>query len=366
MFNSSDRGAPSSSPRFGRVDRLDHRVPSWVQSFACGRSRAGGCYLSDVNSTRLGWIGAGRMGSVLVERLVRSGFDVAVYNRTPAKTAPLEDLGASTVDAPSGLADRDIVFIMIGGDADLLSVTTGPAGLLSGPRGPGLLIDCSTVSSDVSEQVRRRAQEIGTPMLAAPVSGNPNVARAGMLSVVVSGPKESFDVARLYLDVLGRSVTYVGDGDVARLVKIAHNLLLGVVTQCLAEITVLAERGGVARSDLLAFINDSVMGSTFTRYKTPAFVNLDFHPTFTGDLLRKDLELGLEAGRDLHVPLPVAAAVHEIVTDLVNDGYGNEDFAALLLHEAARAGLELEPERVTVDDGLHPADDLARATLREP
>src|SRR5207249_1399437 len=111
-----------------------------------------------------------------------------------------------------------------------------------------------------------------------------------------------FDVARPYLELLGRSVTYVGDGDVARLVKIAHNLLLGVVTQCLAEITVLAERGGVARSDLLAFINDSVMGSTFTRYKTPAFVNLDFHPTFTGHLLHKDLELGLEAGRDVHVP----------------------------------------------------------------
>ena len=321
--------------------------------------------MSDVNSTTLGWIGAGRMGSVLAERLLRSGHDVAIYNRTRSKTVPLVDLGATAVDAPSDLADRDIVFTMIGGDADLLAVTDGTAGLLTGPRGPGLLIDCSTVSSDASEQVRRRAEEIGTPMLAAPVSGNPKVAVAGMLSLVVSGPKEPFDAARPYLDVLGRSVTYVGDGDVARLVKIAHNLLLGVVTQCLAEITVLAERGGVARSDLLAFINDSVMGSTFTRYKTPAFVNLDFHPTFTGHLLRKDLELGLEAGRDLHVPLPVTAVVHEIVTDLVSDGHGDEDFAVLLLVEAARAGLELEPERVEVDDGLHPVDDLARAARED-
>src|SRR6266568_7199796 len=139
-----------------------------------------------------------------------------------------------------------------------------------------------------------------------------------MLSQVVSGPREPFDAARPYLDVLGRSVTYVGDGDVARLVKIAHNLLLGVVTQCLAEITVLAERGGVARSDLLAFINDSVMGSTFTRYKTPAFVNLDFHPTFTAHLLRKDFELGLEAGRRSGVPLPVTSAVHQIVAHLAD------------------------------------------------
>ena len=250
-----------------------------------------------MTSASLGWIGAGRMGTVLAERLLRSGHDVAVYNRTPAKTAPLEALGAIAVETPSELAERDIVFTMIGGDDDLLAVTDGTGGLLMGSRGPGLLIDCSTVSSDVSERVRRRGEEIGTRMLAAPVSGNPNVARAGMLSLVVSGPRESFDMARPYLHVLGRSVTYVGDGDVARLVKIGHNLLLGVVAQCLAEITVLAERGGVARSDLLAFINDSVMGSTFTRYKTPALVNLDFHPTFTGHLLRKDLELGLEAGR---------------------------------------------------------------------
>lgn len=318
-----------------------------------------------MTSASLGWIGAGRMGTVLAERLLRSGHDVAVYNRTPAKTAPLEALGAIAVETPSELAERDIVFTMIGGDDDLLAVTDGTGGLLMGSRGPGLLIDCSTVSSDVSERVRRRGEEIGTRMLAAPVSGNPNVARAGMLSLVVSGPRESFDMARPHLHVLGRSVTYVGDGDVARLVKIGHNLLLGVVAQCLAEITVLAERGGVARSDLLAFINDSVMGSTFTRYKTPALVNLDFHPTFTGHLLRKDLELGLEAGRDLHVPLPVTAAVHEVVSALVSGGYGDEDFAALLLLEAAGAGVQLEPERVDVDDGLHPIDDLARAARGE-
>src|SRR6266571_2649800 len=305
------------------------------------------------------------MGVALAERLLRSGHDVAVYNRTRSKTEPLEALGAATVEAPAHLADRDIVFTMIGGDADLLAVIDGPSGLLSGPHGPGLLIDCSTVSSDVSGQVRRRAEEIGTPMLAAPVSGNPKVAEAGMLSLVVSGPRESFETARPYLQVLGRSVTYVGDGDVARLVKIAHNLLLGVVTQCLAEITVLAERGGVARSDLLAFINDSVMGSTFTRYKTPAFVNLDFHPTFTGHLLRKDFELGLEAGRRLGVPLPITAAVHEIVTSLIGSGHGDEDFATLLLLKTTTAGMTLEPENVPVDDGLHAVDDLARAAMGE-
>jgi 3-hydroxyisobutyrate dehydrogenase-like beta-hydroxyacid dehydrogenase len=299
------------------------------------------------------------MGAVLAERLLRSGCDVSVYNRTRLKAAPLERLGATLADTPASLADRDIVFTMIASTEDLQAVTDGPDGLFTGGHGPGLLVDCSTVSSEGAEVVRRRAGEVGTRMLASPVSGNPKVAQSGKLSLVVSGPRDAYDEASPYLELLGHGVTYVGEGEAARLVKIAHNLLLGVVTQCLAEITVLAERGGVARADLLAFINDSVMGSTFTRYKSPAFVNLDFHPTFTGRLLRKDFELGLDAGRALDVPLPIASAVHEIVTSLIGKGYGDEDFATLLLLEAAGAGMELTSEEVEVDDGLHPTDDLA-------
>lgn len=315
----------------------------------------------------LGWIGAGRMGVVLAERLLRAGADLSVYNRTKAKATPLEALGAKLVDAPVDLADRDIVVTMIGSTKDLEEVIDGPAGLFSGTgSGPGLLVDCSTISIEGSERVRGRALEVGTPMLAAPVSGNPKVARNGMLTIVASGPRAAFEEALPYLRILGRGVSYVGEGEAARLVKIAHNLMLGVVAQCLAEITVLAERGGVSRADLLAFLNDSVMGSTFTRYKTPALVNLDFHPTFTGHLLRKDFEVGLEAGRALDVPLPVTALVHQILIDLVGRGYGDEDFATLILLEAANAGIDLTSEDVVVDDGLHPIDDIARAVAKDP
>jgi 3-hydroxyisobutyrate dehydrogenase-like beta-hydroxyacid dehydrogenase len=147
-------------------------------------------------------------------------------------------------------------------------------------------------------------------------------------------------------------VTYVGEGEAARLVKICHNLILGVVTQILAETTVLAQRGGIARADYLEFINGSVMGSTFTRYKTPALANLDFTPTFTGHLLRKDFELGLDAARQLDVPLPVAALTHQIVVSLIGNGLGDVDFAALLELEARGANLKLEPETREISDGL--------------
>jgi 3-hydroxyisobutyrate dehydrogenase len=135
-------------------------------------------------------------------------------------------------------------------------------------------------------------------------------------------------------------------------VKICHNLLLGVVTQSLAEITVLAERGGVSRAAFLEFLNASVMGSTFTRYKTPAFVHLDFTPTFTPVLLRKDFDLGLAAARALDVPMPLAAATAQLVQATVSNGHRDDDFAVLLLAQAAAAGLPLAPEDAEVDDGL--------------
>src|SRR5437899_2633869 len=205
---------------------------------------------------------------------------------------------------------------------------------------------------DVSQKVRAKAEELGTALLATPVSGNPKVVRAGRLSIAVSGPRKAFEMSLPYLEMLGATVSYVGEGETARLVKICHSLVLGVVTQIMAETAVLAERGGVSRADYLEFLNGSVMGSTFTRYKTPAFVNLDFTPTFTGHLLRKDFELGLDAARKMNVPMPVSALVHEIVTQLVSRGMGDRDFASLLELEAESSNLKLEADRRHVPDGL--------------
>lgn len=301
----------------------------------------------------LGWIGTGRMGYALVARLLERGCDVTVHNRTRAKAEPLVALGAHLVDRPGDLADRDIVFTSVAGSPDFAAVTTGPGGVLSSGDGvPSVLIDMSTVSMDASAMVRARAIELGCALLAAPVSGNPKVARAGRLSVAVSGPREAFELSLPYLQMLGATVSYVGEEEGARLVKICHNLVLGVVTQILAETTVLAERGGIARADYLEFLNGSVMGSTFSRYKTPAFVNLDFTATFTGRLLRKDFELGLDAARQLNVPMPVAALVHQIVVSLIGSDLGDLDFASLLQLEAWAANLPLVPDHRKIADGL--------------
>jgi 3-hydroxyisobutyrate dehydrogenase-like beta-hydroxyacid dehydrogenase len=293
------------------------------------------------------------MGLVLAKRLLEAGHDLSVYNRTREKCEPLTALGATVVDRPADLADRDLVFTMVASSADVEQVVNGPQGLLSrGDRAPRVIVDSTTISPAVAEQIRATAAERGTAMLAAPVSGNPKVAASGRLTIVTSGPREAWRDARPYLEVLARRVTYVGDGERARLVKICHNLMLGVVAQSMAEITVLAEKGGVSRADFLEFLNDSVMGSTFTRYKSPAYINLDFKPTFTPELLLKDFHLGFETAHELGVPMPLAATAEQIVQNLLSLSGNGVDFAALLELEARGAGLELEPEDVAVDDGL--------------
>ena len=308
--------------------------------------------MANLIDNTVGWIGAGRMGFPMAKRLLDAGCDVSIYNRTRSKAEPLAESGGTIVDTPKDLADRDIVFTMVSASEDLLDVTFGENGVLTGNAKPKLIIDCSSVSEEASSDVRARAAAVGVDMLASPVSGNGKVVKAGKLTIVTSGPRAAFDMAEPYLNQVGRGVTYVGEGELARMIKICHNVLLGVYTQCLAEIVVLAEKGGVARQDTLDFINNSVMGSMFSQYKTPSFVNLDLTPTFTPILLRKDLDLGLKAGEELEVPLPVASITRDMVQRSIDAGHTDCDFSILLHEQAKASGLEIESEDANVGTGL--------------
>ncbi|HET7401936.1 MAG TPA: NAD(P)-dependent oxidoreductase [Usitatibacter sp.] len=301
-------------------------------------------------SASIGWIGTGRMGIEMAAHLARRGADVLAWNRTRAKAEPLEKYGAKVAGGLPELAARDIVFCMVSTWDDVKEVVTR---MLEGAKKvPRIVIECSSISLEGSAELRTMLAARGIEYLAAPVSGNAKVIKAGRLSFVCSGPRAAFDAALPYLRMIGPSASYVGEGELARIVKICHNVFLGVVTQSLAEITVLAEKAGVPRHAFLDFMNQSVMGSTFSRYKTPAFVNLDFKVTFTPTLLRKDLDLGLDAGKRFEVPMPLASATRDLIQAMMGRGWTEQDFATLLLQQAQASGIELAPENVAVGDGL--------------
>jgi 3-hydroxyisobutyrate dehydrogenase-like beta-hydroxyacid dehydrogenase len=304
---------------------------------------------------KLGWIGTGRMGYEMAARLGKAGHDVLAWNRTKSKADPLSGYGVKVAEALGELAARDIVFTMVSTSDDLQEVLFGDGGLLagSGAARPRIVIDCSSISIEASAEARAQLQTRGIAFLASPVSGNAKVIKAGKLSVVCSGPRAVYEECRPYLLAFGPGgVSYVDEGELARIAKICHNVFLGIVTQSLAEITILAQKAGLPRHAFLDFMNNSVMGSVFSRYKTPAFVNLDFKVTFTPYLLRKDLDLGLDAGRRLEVPMPLASITRDLVQAQMGQGYTEQDFATLLLAQAHSSGLRLEPENVPVDDGL--------------
>jgi len=289
------------------------------------------------------------MGYEMAGRLAKGGCDIAVWNRTRAKAEPLGKHGARVVDELTELAAKDIVFVMVSTWDDVKEVV---GKLLSGAARPKMVVECSSISLEGSSELRKLLKDKGVEYLAAPVSGNAKVIKAGKLTFVVSGPKAAYEAARPYLDMMGTGSSYVGEGELSRIAKICHNVMLGVVIQNLCEITVLAEKAGMPRHAFLDFLNRSVMGSMFTRYKTPALVNLDFHVTFTPKLLRKDLDLGLDAGRRFDVPMPLSSLTRDLLQQMIGRGMTEEDFSTLLVMQAANSHLELKPENVQVGDGL--------------
>ena len=297
----------------------------------------------------LGWIGTGRMGYEMAARLAKGGCDITAWNRTKAKADPLKAYGAKVADSLGDLAAKDIVFCMVSTWDDVKEVI---GMLLSGGSRPKMVVECSSISLEGSAELRQLLAEQQVDYLAAPVSGNAKVIKAGKLTFVVSGPKAAYEKARPYLDMMGTGSSYVGEGELARIAKICHNVMLGVVIQCLSEITILAQKAGMPRHAFLDFLNKSVMGSMFTRYKTPALVNLDFKVTFTPHLLRKDLDLGLDAGRELEVPMPLASLTRDLLQTMIGYGMTEQDFATLLLMQARASGLDLKPENMEVGDGL--------------
>src|SRR4026207_1084010 len=314
------------------------------------------------NKPRIGWIGMGRMGYPMAERRLKAGYDVSIWNRTRSKAEPLAKIGGKVVDNLFDLKDVDVLFSIVSTGKDLDQVYFGKNSVTGhGGKVPKIFVDCSTISVEESAAIRDRLSQLGSEFVAAPVSGNAKVIKAGKLSTVASGDEAARNTVTPMLEVVApQGVSYVGEGELARICKIAHNVMLAVVIENLIEITLLANKMGVPRHAFLAFMNNGVMGSMFTRYKSPALVNLDWTTTFTPELLRKDLDLGLALGREWDVPMPVTAATREVLQSHFGaaalkskpEEYLHTDFAGTMKTRAVMQGMQLKRENKNAPTGL--------------
>jgi 3-hydroxyisobutyrate dehydrogenase len=299
------------------------------------------------DTTVVTWLGMGRMGEAMVERLLAGGVEVRVWNRTPGKLAGVLASGATPLASPA-LSDAPVAFSMVLDDTALDALWQADDGILAGTRPPAVWVDCSTVSPRASRRAAQAAAKRGTAFVCAPVSGNPSAVRAGNLIFAASGPAAAIAAVRPLLDIIGGRTHVVGEAHEARVVKLCTNLVLAALAQALAEALVLGQSEGVRRAALMEFINDSAIGSPFTRYKTDAYVALDLKPAFTPEGQRKDLRLALQLAAEHELPLPQASATEVEFSRLVASGLGQgRDFASLILLAARDARLAIEPEHAS-------------------
>jgi len=279
---------------------------------------------------RVGLIGLGNMGAAIAERLLSAGYGLVVFNRTRAKAEPLLAQGATSARTAAELAAGvDVVLTSLPDDDAFESVA---ASVADAARAGTVFADFSTVSPQASARVASLVEPASVLYLRAPVSGNPSVVAAGNLAFIVSGPRAALERAEPVLRAIGRTIHDVGEGEQARIVKLAINLVVAGLAQLMAEALVLGEASGVSRSALLETMGDSAAGAPFVKYKTEPLLRDDYSATFTTNLMAKDLGLVLEAADGAGVRLPLAGELKELVRATIEAGYGDDDFMALFPH----------------------------------
>jgi 3-hydroxyisobutyrate dehydrogenase-like beta-hydroxyacid dehydrogenase len=278
----------------------------------------------------VGLIGLGHMGTAVAERLLEAGFPLLVYNRTAEKAAPVAERGAAVAGSAEDLAGRVDVVLTSLADDDALEAVAGH--IVAAARPGTVFVDLSTVSPAVSARVAALAQAASVDYLRAPVSGNPSVVRAGNLSFIVSGAADTLVRVDPVLRAIGPTVHHVGDGEQARVVKLAVNLMLAGIAELMGEALVLGEAAGVSRADLLEVMGSSAAGAPFVKYKTEALLRDDFSATFTTALMEKDLDLILDAAGEQGAEVPIARELRELFRAAGEAGYADDDFIALFLY----------------------------------
>ena len=289
----------------------------------------------------VGYVGLGVMGSSIVRRLLADGHDVTVWNRTREKAEPLLAEGAHWADSPREVAaSRELVFTMVTNTEAVLAVAEGEEGILAGLSPDAIYVDMSTASPANTRALAERVAAAGAAMLDSPVSGTSVTVDQGKASLMVGGDIEAFEQARPVLQSIGPKVIHVGPNGSAVTMKIAVNLSLAVQMLAFSEGVLLAEKSGISREKAVEVMLASVIASPMVAYRGPLVLGHPDEVWFDCHMMQKDLNLALELGRQLEVPLPTTAVTNELLTAANGMGVGGRDFAVLFDVLAAMAGVE--------------------------
>ena len=290
---------------------------------------------------QLGFVGLGTMGSRVAKRLLDAGHSVTGYNRTRSKAQWLLDAGMKWGDSPRAVAEAsEIVLSMVTNTAALHAVALGDDGILAGLSHGKLYVDMSTVSPAASRELARQVAARGAQMLDSPVSGSVVTLEQGQVSLMVGGDAAAFERVKPILLNIGPKVTYVGENGLAVTMKIATNLSLAVQMLAFSEGVLIAEKAGIRRETAVEVMLNSVIASPMVKYRGPFVLKLPDEAWFDVNMMQKDMNLALELGRQLDVPLPTTAVTNELLTAARGMGFEKEDFAVVFQALARMAGLD--------------------------
>ena len=277
----------------------------------------------------VGFIGLGIMGKPMAENLIEAGYDLVAYNRTREKAENLD--GATVAESPKEVAEQsDVIITMLPDSPQVEEVLAGESGVFEGIQKGALIVDMSTISPVVTEELSENAKEHDASMLDAPVSGGDVGAIGGTLAIMVGGSEEDFERALPLFEVMGANVTHVGPTGTGQVVKAANQIVVALTIEAVSEALVLGSKGGVAPEKILDVLGGGLAGNKVMEAKREKMLEHSFDPGFRIELHHKDLGIALAAGREYGVTLPVTAVVDQMLETLKMRGKGDLDHSAIL------------------------------------
>ena len=297
--------------------------------------------LENLQDATIGFIGLGKMGHPMALNLIKSGHEVIVYNRSKQKTQAHADAGGRVAESIAELsAASDIVITMISDDEALHGVALGDDGVIANMAEGGIFIDMSTVSPAASITVGDATRQKNIAYLRSPVNGSVVQAAGGILVILSSGPKASFDFIHPLFEIMGDRIFYLGEEEQARYLKLAINTMIGISSSMMGEALAFGEAGGLDWDTMIEVIASSAVGSPVVNYKVEALKNRDFTPAFTARQMAKDFDLALDTAKNNHIPMPITSSVRQHWSAMIGTGRGDQDFFAYVEMLEDMAGLK--------------------------